>query len=478
MQLNRELLLGLLSTSLALARLGQEVNKLPAYIDDAERDFGIAIYERMLNDPVLESSVNDLKVAVLSQGPRFLARVKAPFPGQDDPERQAEYEQAEEIRTFIEDMCDRLQQSFEDILSEVLDFLPFGHIVAEQTYEPRNGKLALTSLRVKPRRSYAFVVGPHMELTGLIAAKPMMGWISSGTPLSTEEIIPREKFLIVSHSTRFTDPRGRSCLRTSYNAWYLKQQTWPNYLKFLAQFGTPSIAGYLPPDAGDVEQVDAEGNTVFDDAGNPVTMTAEEAFVTKLAAFANGTAIALPNGSSLQLIQSTGDGAAYTKAFDLYDRQMTRGILIAARATMESEHGSRADSGTAADVLAQFTQFLRRKVEIAFFRDVIRPAVLYNYGQEAADSRLCPFLSLSSVAPENVAEVGNMIANLARAEVLHSSQYQGIDAMLGLPERDFQAQMDETVAAKEAAADRQAMLEGLLPGVGAEIGAQANAGGG
>lgn len=464
LDLNTELLLGTMAHNAFLTFMGRYFRGLPQYIDDAQRDFGLDIYERMMKDPAVVSSIGALRTLTLSQGPRFLSRVQAPSPTKPDPEQQAEYDRAEELRQFVEAMMDHLQEPLEEVLEQMLDFLPYGHTVAEETYEERGGRLVLKTLRPKPRSAFAFVVDEYMNLIGLVGAKrgsPMLS-SSMASTVSPDDVIPREKFFIISNGATYGDPRGSSVLRPAYNSWYLKQQAWPMYLKFLAQFGTPSICGTLPPDAGDVEVVDAQGQVTLDDDGNPVAMSAAEAMLAKLVAFANGTAVVLEHGSDLNILEPKGDGEAYVKAFDLFDRQITRAVLVATRATMEAEHGSKADSSTAQDILSEITQGIRRKVEVAFFRDVLQPIIRYNFGDEAADGLLCPYMSLSDVAREDVVAVGNMIANLARSEMLHPSQYPGLDVKLGLPERDFEAQMAEMTERREIEAEERLELERVL----------------
>ncbi len=458
--LSRELLLGQAAQNAFLSFLNDYLRGLPQYVDDVERDFGHDIYERMMRDPAIASAVTYLKTAVLAGGVRIVSPVSAPSSFQDDPEQQAAFDKAEEVREFIDDMLANLQEPLEDILANMLDALVFGHALAEETYALDGGRLRLVTLRVKPRKSYAFVVSKFMDVQGVI---PQYRGTGAQSVVDAKDVIPRDKFFVLTFQSRGGDPRGTSLLRPAYNPWYLKQQVWPMYLKFLSQFGTPSIAAYLPPDAQDIEVTDAEGRPLLDAFGNPVMMSAAEAMLQKVVAFANGTAVVLDNEAKLDLIQSQGDGDAYTKAIDLFDRQITRAILIAVRTVMESEHGSRADSQTSQDVVADFVQAIRRSVEAAFYRDVIIPTVRYNFGDEAADNNLCPYLSLSDVAREDVTEVGRMIANLASAGLLHESQYPGIDAKLGLPERDFEAQMDELSALREMAREQTHWLSGTSP---------------
>jgi hypothetical protein len=281
-------------------------------------------------------------------------------------------------------------------------------------------------------------------------------------PVDVKEVIPREKCLILTHMPPEGDPRGTSLIRAAYNSWYLKQQIWPQYLKFLAQFGTPSIAAYLPPDAGEVEVRDIQGNSRLDGNGNPIYITPEEAMLQKIIGFANGTAIVLPNESRLDFLESKGDGSAYVNAIDLLDRQMVRAILLSTRATMEAEHGSKADSGTSQDLLGSVISSVRRRIEVAVYRDCIIPLVRYNFGDEIAES-MCPYMSLTKVASQDVSDIGNMIANLARGGLIQDDQVNGIYQMIGLPETDMEALLERKAEERQNAADQASMLGGLLP---------------
>jgi len=235
-------------------------------------------------------------------------------------------------------------------------------------------------------------------------------------------------------------------LRRAYNAWYLKQQTWPAQLKYNIQFATPSILGKLPPNSAPVGGEDGSE-----------MITPEQAMVEKLVAWSAGTAVVVDNGAEIKLIEGKGDGSNFTNAIDLYNREITRAILIAIRATMEAQYSSKADSGTAMDLVGQFAQMVRRRIEATFNRDVIAPLVRMNFGEEAMG--FVPALSLSDLSPGDVEGRGNMIANLGRAGMIHQSQLPGIDASLDLPERDMEAVQAEAEGQTQAAADRQAMLD-------------------
>jgi hypothetical protein len=330
-------------------------------------------------------------------------------------------------------MCDGLQESIEDILDEGLDYLPFGHKLAEMVYRLDNANLVtLKTLRWKPREAYAFALTGTMDFLGVVAAKPGLGGVLlTGVEAKPEEIIDRRKLFVLSHKPQGGDPRGQSILRPAYDPWYIFQQLRPAFLKFGIQFGTPSLKGTLPPN---VQAIDLSAGG---DALSPA-----DAMAAKLMAFSNGTAIVVENGAGVDVIQCQGDGAFFINAFQELTREMKEAILIAARATTESQYGSKADSQTASDVVGDAVQGIRRRVEMGFYRDVIQPVVEMNWGPDAA-RELCPFLSLSDLDPGDVVERGNMIAGLKTAGLIHPSQYAGIDEALHLPPRDYEAQQAE-----------------------------------
>jgi hypothetical protein len=431
------------------------LRSLPRPTDDVERDFGIDIYEKMLNDPAVSSSIQALKVQALSSGVRFTGRVPKPSPWQTDDKSEAAYQCSEALLAFIEKAMDGLQQPLSAIVSDMLDCLAYGHSIAEMVFEPKGGKLTLTALRVKNRYRFAYVCDRFLSFLGLVPTEKAAGIIP------VEWVLPRRKFWHLTLFTHQSDPRGRSLLRPAYNAWYLKQKTWINYFKYLLQFATPSLVALLDDLAQDGHLADERGNIIRQANGMPVTQSAEEMVTAKLAAFANSSALALRYVKSFQVIQATGAGEPYLNAIDLYNREIAQAIIMAPRAIMEAEHGSKADSSTGKDLLDTFTSYIQRETEAAFYRDVIHPLCVMNFGQADADA-YAPVMLLSSDNQRDTVQYGNMVANLARAGYLHTSQYEGIDAQIGLPERDAEAMAAEAEAQQQAEADRAQQYQNLL----------------
>jgi phage gp29-like protein len=144
-----------------------------------------------------------------------------------------------------------------------------------------------------------------------------------------------------------------------------------------------------------------------------------------LLAFQNGTAAAFPYGTLLKVLESSGEGQPFHNAFTWCDQQITTAVLHQTRATMEAQHGSRADSETGQDILGTIQRQAKRAVATMIKRDD---------GPDVARA-LTPKVSLGSVEQHDFAAYATAIAALAKSGYLDASQYAGIDEKLNLPPR-------------------------------------------
>lgn len=426
---------------------------LPWWVDDLSRDFGDDIYDRMLLDPQVSACITLLKAAILHGGINVAPRVQ---------EGEEGYEQAVELADFCRRNLESLEDSFvTTILWDLLDALPYGNKVAEQIYELRDGgpdagKLCLRNLKVKPRKTTAFVVDAFNNVFGLLALVPGQGYtvLSSslvGDPASIPNLLPRRKFAILSFRPKSGDPRGSSILRAVYYVWWLKQQTWPELLRFITQFAGPSVWGTTAEGAQEYPQEDPEtGEILLDADDQPITINPEEAMLTTLQDWRNGYAAAFPFGSEVHVEWPRGEGAPFESAIDLFDRQMAEGILLQSLATMESRFGTRAQAGVHQDVLGLLVQLLRTWVEEFIERDILKPLVEYNFGADALP--LVPKVTFGDTGEEDLAAALTGLAAVGFS--VDASQFPGIDGRLGLPKRS-----EESLT--HAQAMQQASLEGV-----------------
>jgi hypothetical protein len=399
---------------------------LPFAFDDLTADFGDDIYERMLFDPQVAACLHTLKAAILADGVGVVPAVT--------DKADAAQGRAQEIADFVAADLEDLNPSLDDSLWSLADAMAYGNKTAEQVYRLDGGALHLAALKVKERRTTAFVVDAYLNtigVLGLIPGQPMpvMSSYLIDDPARTPNLLPREKFAILSYWPRDSDPRGTSILRAAYRPWWDKQQTIPEYLKYLAQFAGPSIIATAPESVLPYLPSDADGNPT---AGGTL-LSVEQQIANQLANFRNGTYLVLPFGATAQPLQVAGDGQAFMHAFDRFDRQISVAILHQTLATNEGQHMARAAATVHQDVLALLIRMGKRAVARMLKRDVFRPLVRYNFGEDAA-RLLTPDANMSEVEAEDLSPRMVAVAQLADKGLIFPSQLPEIFGDLGLPE--------------------------------------------
>lgn len=384
---------------------------LPDYIDDLTLEFGDDLYDRMGNDPMVRACTTILRSGILEESATLL-------PAIDDADADG-YAQSAELVPWCQAILDDLTIALDDVLFDMLGCLSYGNRVAEQVYaydRTYSGKteLILQALKPKPRTATAFVVDPYLNVLGLL-----------GQVDGRSVVLPRERFAVLTFRPKDSDPRGSTLLRAAYNAWDLKMRAWPEYLKYLVQFASPSLFGTT------AEGADTE--PAYDSNGQPTGeyISSEMALLTKLLQFQNGSAIAARFGTQIKEILSQGEGKAFLEAFRLFDRQIAMGIVGQTRALLEAEFGSKADSSTANDLLSTLVRQMKRSVCRMLRTDVLRPLVRYNFGPDA--ERLTPYATLGETEPQDWAARLNAAAGAGY--LLDPSQWPGIDELLNLPPR-------------------------------------------
>ena len=431
--------------------LAQYLATLPPFIDDVTRDFGDDLYDRMMRDPQIASSINTIKNGILAN---CVSLPAVTLPTTDKPtadgltvsQPHADQPLADEIAAFCQRLLDNLETPLHDVLWNMLDALAYGHKVAEKIYGDGQGedagKLVLIKLKVKPRRTTAFVVDAFSNVAGLLALIPgvaftviTQGIFAAGPFL--KNFIPRDKFAILTCRETDSDPRGVSLLRPAYYAWYAKTQVWPAYLKFLALYAIGILVGTTAEQSiGDSPAYLADGVTPMTDThGDQIYLTPQQSMLQNLLALEGGTAIALPFGATLDTLKPAGDGSVFGDANDLFNREIEKAITGQTLATSEAKHDTRAASQTHQDVLGGLTNYGRSLVETMLYRDVLLPTVLINYGDDA--SPLVPHPVLSDVEQQDTVALWGAVGVLNTSGYLDPSQKIALDAQVGLPERSL-----------------------------------------
>ena len=439
------------------------LRSLPFYIDDISAAFGDDIYERMSYDPTISSSALVLILGALGQGMQLTPAAKI-----GDPE----FELATELADFCQANLNGCSSQPHRWMVELAEGVKFGNKIAEKVYRdaekdelepfPELTKrtlgtgLMLGAMKVKPRHSYAFVVDIYQNLVGLLGLQPGKGIsVLAQTLLTaqmvTENLLPREKFVVFSHLPENEDPRGRSALRPGYNAWFAKQQAYGEYLKYLAQWGTPGVEGETPEKATAQPVRNPDGSYQLDQNGRPITIDPEQKLVNILENYRGGACVAVPHGTNIKPFEAKGDGTVFLKAFEYSDSEMAKAILGQTLATGEGKHDSRAAASVHQDILGLFVEQLKRELESCVQNDVIRELIRLNYGPDLL--RLAPKATLGDVSPQDIAALMTAVAALQTSGYIDDSQKPALDARMGMPVRVVSEEPDGTPDADDAGQD-------------------------
>lgn len=423
---------------------------LGQFQDDLNKEFSDRAYDEMMRDPAVSASVDILKSLILAEPLRVQGKIQ--------DKKNPDYAKSKEIADFIKEQFENTDRPAQVILWEALEAIQYGSSFVEIVYEDDTYEgrpiLRLKDLKTRNRRNYSVLVDRFFNVLGAISIEEgsMNSSVYTGsTDPDPSKVIPREKFCMISLMSKYGDPRGISLLRPAWNSYYLKTKAFPAYEKFLVQFATPIFVGYTPENSTDeVEQRDANGNLILNADGTTETITPEEDMLETLLGLQGGTVAVLKGGSKLDALRSQGEGDAFSKAVDLFDRQIAMAILKTHRTLLESKHSSKADSESAADITDVFVSYLRDVVSGSLTRDVVRQLVKINFGEETM-KRFCPVVTLKAVPKQDFAKTADAVSKLWTAEYLDDTQVEGTDAMMGLPERDMDAFLERQDEKREMA---------------------------
>ncbi len=410
---------------------------LPQTIDDAERDFGEDIYDRMSNDAILGGAEAFLKVLALSVDISVVPCLEEPRP-HHPTQMHAEYAKAVEAAEFCREFVDRLgvtDRPLRKILWDMLDAMRKGHRLAEIESEvaaegPLKGFVVPRAIRPKPRRNYAFVLDEYNTFRGVIAVVPGVSIaLRNGIVYGLAEIpnaIAPSKLLVLTFGGKDGDPRGQSWFRRAYDPWYRKQIVKPEAVKTAVQFGGGMITAIAPEDINQVNVQDpVSGKTVH-------IQTAIQSILQQLS---NGGTATFPGGTKLEVHRPDSNGTYFEDFFDRCDREMVTTFLLSGRAMLEARHGSKADSAASQDVVDDLVQYVRHELCELLSLRLFRPFLELNFGSEFAQ-RYAPRASMLKMSRPDFAANATAVAALKTAGYLDPSQLADIDReILGLPER-------------------------------------------
>lgn len=446
----------------------QRIRALPPWIDELERDFGLDIYDRMMDEPTVNSSVGILTSAALGHEMEL-------SPSRDDD--HPEYEDAVKMRDFVEENICRLEDT---------DFIPYlyemssgafahGFQCSEVVYEledsksvPNGGpKYMWDKLKPKAQTQTSFVVDPYDNVVGYLHgrnnfAAPWQLPLPDGQG-NIPNFLPREKVPTFTYMMNRSDPRGRSGLRPAYHAWWMLQEAYDNARKFMRLFGVPPIWSTLPPNA--VDQIkDSETGEVLAKPKNAAQTQND-----RLKAIRSGGIITLGYQAVVNTLEPTSDGAFILNLITRQEARIIKAITFQELATNAAPGATRATSSIHQDMFGIRVALLRFRTIAFVLNKLIIPLIDLNFGEEYRS--LAPKISFGSVELNDLPSVGIMIARLLAAGAIKKDQLPEIYEMLNLPpsellKMEIQVAFDQMNQGMLLDAQGQPMVN-LPPGMGA-----------
>lgn len=190
----------------------------------------------MRYDSEVESSVEFLLDAVFADG-------ISPVPVIAD-EDEEEFAAAQEIADFIKtatagDTPRTLAAAVREIARDAFySGVKTGEIVCRYNSE---NQLILDRINPKPNSAISFVSDRHNNVLGLASRNRNYSITEIGE--KRDEIIPREKFLIIQFELEDNDPRGVLKIRASYDDWADKKLTRDQYKEWRRTSAIPKKYG-------------------------------------------------------------------------------------------------------------------------------------------------------------------------------------------------------------------------------------------
>ncbi len=417
------------------------------------KTFGDDIVDDMLRDAEVKKCETIIKISVLNDGITFFPAVSKPAPPKplktgetETPEQQKErlqnekdqkrYALAEKYANFATRAINNLDSSIRSIMESMLDAVTYGNKVAEVTYKEQYSSdfgrtlFTLDSIRVKPRRLTHFVVNKYNKVVGFWAT------VKDGEK-NKQVIIPREKFLILTFRGKDGDPRGISILEAVYNAWQLKMELWPEYLRWLLQCAVPSVVGYTSPNAQKMVLKDVEGNLLKDEAGNVLYESDVTSLLQALIQLRNASAIALPEGAKVDTIKNAVSGDPFKGMRDVVNEEIEMGMILQTLASSEGRFMSRAASQSHMSILDLFIFFIKGLVIDMITQDLLKPLFQMNFAN--FDMDLLPKVSMGDSERRDWATDAVAIATLWKSGFIGESQKVGYDKIIDAPDRDVES---------------------------------------
>lgn len=324
------------------------------------------------------------------------------------------------------DAClrDHAETVLEDRLMEIMTAYDYGFSVTEKQFKTtEDNKLALKCLKTRDPISWLF----HQDKYGNIIRYEQMGATGEFADIDPKALI---HFI---NKQEFGNPYGRSDLRVAYTAWFCKTQIVKFYAIYLEKAASPIPVGKY------------ERSMMNDD------QTLKKIYNT-LKKFQSATAMMIPKDVEIEFLEAKSTGDAYKMAIDLFNMFIGRALFVPDLLGFQGPETAGGSYALGKDQILVFMRHInqrRRSLEGLVNREIIKPLVMWNYGEVEK----CPYWKLLPINEEQAVEFAKLWLELV-SKAGHVASLEEINyfkRVIQFPETS-EEEWEELKAEKEAKA--------------------------
>lgn len=281
-----------------------------------------------------------------------------------------------EIAEFVEAQLGGIK-GFEDIMLDLLDAIGKGFAVSEIMWSYDEGHVVVDDIRSRHQKRFFW------------------DSVDDSFKVRTQEApegieLPKNKFIVHKYKARSGHPSRAGVLRVVAWMYLFKNYTLKDWVAFCEVFGMPLRLGKYQPGASEDDK---------------------RALMQALVAIGADAAGIFPDGTAIEFVntEKTSSTDLYERLARYCDEQVSKAIL-GQTLTSDSGGGSYAQSKTHNDVRHDLTVADCKAIAATLRRDLIRPLVLYNFGE---DKRI-PYLRFDAEESEDLTQTATVIGTLIR----------------------------------------------------------------
>lgn len=310
----------------------------PYNSDDIYRSTGdFTVYESMMKDDQVDAAIQLKKDLVLGSGFEITG---------------SEEVKEDIVEDVIRALTDDQMIPFEDQLEEVISAYEFGFSLTEKVFGKRDdGSLTLKKLCTRH---------PNTWLMEQDERGTVVDYIQRG---AHKDVSIRSSSLIhYINKNKFQNPFGNSDLRSAHTSWRIKVEVLKYYAIFLEKYAGGTAVGKYP------KAMPKQARSDLFDA---------------LKRLQQGTAMTLPEGVEVEIMEAKSDGDAFEKALNLFNVFIGRAIMIPdllGYSGSETSGGSFSLGENQMEVFFKHIRRRRKTLEQIINHHIIKPIVVFNHG--------------------------------------------------------------------------------------------------